>query len=168
MIAALVIIACAVLNRARGDDRWKPSWLPGRALFYVAPAIAAVALLVQPWPVALVFGAGYAFWAVWGWGHVLMRVGGLKPDRSPDIVEAAILVLPGATSPVFARMAFVFPMVWAICAITGNDLFGAAALAFPAAASVIYRILFRPISSHDWLRAEVAIGCLWGVMILAA
>lgn len=77
IISLVVVAACAVLNRLRGDERWKPSWLPGRALFYVAPAIGTVALLAQPWPVALAFAAGYAFWAVWGWGHVQMRGRGL-------------------------------------------------------------------------------------------
>ncbi len=168
LVALAVVVVCAGLNRARGDDRWKPSWLPGRALFYVAPAIGAVALLVQPWPVALAFCAGYAFWAVWGWGHILMRVGGLRPDRPPDVIETALLALPGSILPVFARMSFILPGVIAIAWLTGRPDYWLTAPAFAAVATVTYHALFRPIGSHDWLRAELAVGALWGVLIITA
>ncbi len=86
LVSVLVVLACGAINRLRGDEAWKPSWMPGRALIYASPAIAAVSLAVQPWPIAIAFGAGYAFWAVWGWGFVLMRVGGRRPARNPDVV----------------------------------------------------------------------------------
>jgi len=42
MNAIFTIAACAVLNRARGDDRWMPDWMPGRALIPVSIAIGLI------------------------------------------------------------------------------------------------------------------------------
>lgn len=164
--ALLVLVLSAGLNRARGDARWMPAWLPGRALWYVAPAIGLIALLVQPWPVALAFAAGYLVWAVFGWGHVLMRIGGKKPDRSPDVVEAALLALPGSILPLFARMLFVLPGALAIAWLTVRPEFWLAGVSFAALATIACHVLFRPIGAHDWLRAELVIGALWGGLIL--
>lgn len=169
MFATFFTLAlCAGLNRARGDDRWMPSWLPGRALWYVAPAIGLVALLVQPWPVAIVFAAGYLFWAVWSWGFVLAAVGGFAPNRAAVGVDRLLLRLPGRALPVFLRQLFVAPGVGAVAGMTGNLLFCLAAPAFAVAATALYLILFRPLKSMDWLRAELSIGALWGALILAA
>ncbi|WP_336812209.1 hypothetical protein [Bosea sp. MMO-172] len=168
MTGAFVILACAMLNRLRGDDSWMPSWLRGRALFYVAPAIGAVAWLVQPWPVALAFALGFALWAGPGWGHILMRVGGRRPDRSPDVMEAALLALPGSLAPVFARMMFILPTAIAVAWLTGRPEFWLAAPAFAAVATVVYHTLFRPLAAYDWLRAELVLGALWGILIVGA
>lgn len=167
-LATFVIVACAVLNRLRGDDSWKPIWLRGRALFYVAPAIGLLALTMQPWPVALAFAAGYAFWAAWSWGLILMRVGGHRPDRPPDVVQAALLALPGSLAPVFARMMFILPMTIAVACLTGRPEYWLAAPAFAALATIAYHALFRPLAAYDWLRAELVIGALWGVLIIGA
>lgn len=168
MATLALILLCAGLNRARGDDRWMPSWLPGRALWYVAPAIGAVALLAQPWPVALAFTGGYAFWAVWPWGHILMRVGGRRPNRSPGVVEAAILLLPGRILPVFARMLFVAPCAIVVAILTGQPSYWLAAPAFAAAATVTCLALLGELRSYDWFRTEIVIGALWGVLIVGA
>ncbi len=168
LVSVLVVLACGAINRLRGDEAWKPSWMPGRALIYASPAIAAVSLAVQPWPIAIAFGAGYVFWAVWGWGFVLMRVGGRRPARNPDVVERCLLVLPGSIAPVFARMLFVLPAAITVAWLTGRAEFWLAAPAFSAIATVAYHALFQPIGRLDWLRAEVVCGALWGVMICTA
>ena len=166
LLATLVVVLCAALNRARGDARWMPAWLHGRALWYVAAAMGLAALLVQPWPIALAFAVGYLFWAVFGWGHVLMRVGGRRPDRSPDVLEAALLALPGSLLPVFARMLFILPGVIAVAWLTGRPEFWLAGVSFAALATIAYHVLFRPLQPLDWLRAELVVGALWGVLIL--
>lgn len=168
MTGAFIVLSSAILHRLRGDDRWKPEWLRGRALFYVAPAIGLLALLMHRWPVALAFASGYAFWAVWGWGHILLRVGGRRPDRSPDVVEAALLALPGSLAPVFARMMFILPMTIAVAWLTGRPEYWLAAPAFAALATIAYHALFRPLAAYDWLRAELVIGALWGILIIGA
>ena len=53
-------------------------------------------------------------------------------------------------------------------AMTDHDTFDGLPDAFAAAATTIYAILFRPIGSHDWMRAELAVGGLWGALILVA
>lgn len=168
LLAAFVVVLCSALNRARGDARWMPERLPGRALWYIAPAMGLVALLAQPWRVALAFAGGYLVWAVFGWGHVLMRVGGKRPDRSPDIVEAALLLLPGSLLPVFARMLFILPGVITVAWLTGRPEFWLAGVSFAAVATIACHVLFRPLQPLDWLRAELVTGALWGVLILIA
>lgn len=69
-MSALIVLVCACLNRARGDDRWLPSWLPGRALWYVAPALGFVALLAQPPLTAAAIAVAYLLWGVPAWGTV--------------------------------------------------------------------------------------------------
>lgn len=176
VIAFLIMILTSLLNRVRGDDTWMrhgfdplaAKRIPGRALFYVTPAMFLVAWMWQPWSVALAFAAGYFFWAVWPWGFILAQVGGVRPIRYPHPVEKALLKLPGATLPLFARMLFILPACVAVAYLTGSIWFWLAALAFAVAATIVYRILFRPISSYDWLRAELAVGYLWGVLFLIA
>lgn len=168
MIPLLVILACAVLNRLRGDDSWMPGWLRGRALWYVTPAIVALSWLFHPWTVALGFGAAYLFWAVFGWGHVLGRLGGLQPDRSPDVVEAALLMLPGRILPAFARMLFVLPGAVLLAALSGDTHYICAGLAFAALATSAYALFLRTPRRIDWLRSEIAVGGAWGLMIVVA
>lgn len=168
MLGLLVMALCAVLNRLRGDDSWKPSWLPGRALFYVAPAIGLVAWILLPWYVAAAFAVAYFLWAVSGWGFVLMRIGGLQPDRQPDAVEKILLMLPGTILPVFTRSLFVLPGVVLIAMLIGRPEYWLMAPIFAAVATVFYHVLLRPIGTYDWLRAELVIGALWAVMIVAA
>lgn len=168
MIGAFIIAACAILNRLRGDDGWMPSWLRGRALWYVAPAIAALAWPLHPWPVALGFGAAYLFWAVFGWGHVFGRLGGFQPDRSPDVVEAALLMLPGRILPAFARMLFVMPGAVLLAALSGDTHYIFAGMAFAVLATSAYALFLCTPRRIDWLRSEVAAGAAWGLMIVGA
>jgi hypothetical protein len=167
-LTVTMLLFCASLNRMRGDASWMPSWLRGRALYYVAPMIGGMALLYHPWPVALAFAVAYAFWAVWAWGHILSRVGGSVPDREPDPVERALMTLPGTLLPVFARMLFALPGIVLIAWLIGRPEFWLAGPAFAAAATLVYFWLFRPLSNLDWLRAEVLVGALWGVLIRVA
>jgi hypothetical protein len=166
-IACGIIVACAVLNRVRGGGFWGDK-LPGRALLWVAPAMGLVAWAVNPWPVAVAFGLGYLAWGVLAWSYILCRLAGIEPPRSPGIGEAFCMLAPGKVAPVFVRMMFVLPCVVAVAWLLGNWWFLAAALAFAAAATAVYALLFRPIGSHDWMRAEIATGAVWGLLILSA
>lgn len=171
IIALIVIAACAVLNRMRGDDGWMPSWLPGRSLYYVAPAIGAVALLDQPWPVALAFAGGYLFWAVFAWGYLLLHAAGTADfwdEREPSRLEALLLRLPGRWPPLFARMLFVLPGLAIVAWLTGTPLYGLAAIGFATAATVTWLWFLRSLGRLDWLRAEIVVGGLWGLLILGA
>lgn len=171
IVALLIVLACAVLNRMRGDDRWMPSWLRGRSLYYVAPAIGTVALFVQPWPVALAFGGGYFFWAVFSWGYLLLHAAGTAAfweEREPTRLESWLLRLPGRGLPLFARMLFVLPGVALVAWLTGAPFYALSAFAFAAASTAIWLWFLRPLGRLDWLRAEIAIGGLWGLLILGA
>ena len=164
--AVVVIFACALLNRVRGGGLYGDR-LPGRALYWVAPAVGALVLLVSPWPVALAWAVGYLVWGLPGWGFTLSRLGGYAPDREPEGLDAALGRLPTLLA-VAVRMMLVMPAVAAVAWLIGDWRFLAAGPAFAAAATTIYAILFRPIGSHDWMRAELAVGVLWGALILVA
>lgn len=166
-LACVIVLACAWLNRVRGGGLGGQH-LPGRPLLWAAPALAVVALLVHPWPIAVAFGLGYLTWGVLAWSYILCRLAGVAPPRSPGIGEAFCMLAPGTIPPVFVRMMFVLPGVAAVAWGMGHWWFLAAAPAFAAAATTVYAVLFRPIGSHDWMRAEIATGALWGLLILSA
>src|SRR5690606_15688227 len=78
--AILTIAACAVLNRARGDDRWMrhgfdhraAKRIPGRALWYVSPAFGCVALLCGHGLVAAaLWSLTVLVWGVGPWGYLI-------------------------------------------------------------------------------------------------
>lgn len=148
MFAAFLVLAlCAGLNRARGDDRWMPSCLPGRPLWYVAPLIGLVALLAQSPLAAAAIALAYLVWGVPAWGTIydLGRLGG-----SNDHLRF------------FARMLLAVPvlLVFGWWGALLGVLFAGLSL---AAYELAWR--WRP-SNPIWL-AELATGALWGGLILA-
>jgi hypothetical protein len=163
IVFACIIIACALLNRVRGGG-FGGQYLPGRALLWVAPAVAALAWTIHSWPVALAFGLGYLAWGLPSWGHTLARLGGYTPGREASWLERTFEGIWPRVA-VSIRMMFVLPGVAAVAWLIGDWRFLAAAPAFAAAATAVYVILFRPIGSHDWMRAEIATGALWGLLL---
>lgn len=164
MLALLVIIAAAWLNRVRGGG-FGGDKLPGRALFWVAPAMGALTLLVAPWPIALALALGYGFWGLFSWGHILAALGGVAPDRPPTRLESWLLRL-GPVPACFLRMLFVLPGVAAIATLKGAPLLLLAAPVFAALATMVCQALLDRLRPMDWMRAEIAIGGLWGLVIL--
>lgn len=165
-VAAAVILACAILNRLAGDARWmgKPAegdgkgWLPGRPVFYVAPAIAAVALCVWPWWASLAFGGAFLFWRSFSWGH-LFGLGRFAPlDRPMPPLERTLLRLGGGNvyAALTLRHAFMLPLAiaqpWA--------------LAFPPLATAAYEVGGRFFPRWPILVAEVLTGAIIGVLIV--
>lgn len=147
MAALFILLACAGLNRARGDDRWMPAWLPGRALWYVAPAIGLVALLAQPWPSAMAFSLAYLLWGVPAWGAIY-DLGRFTPGRW----EHARL---------FLRMLLVVPVLVVFGA--GGIFLG---IFFALASVAAYEAAWRLWPDNPIWRAEIATGALWGALIL--
>ena len=167
MIAALIPLISAALNRARGDDRWKPSWLPGRALFYVAPAMGLLALTAQPWPKALAVALGYLFWAVWAWGYPLAALGGVTPSRAPDALERALMAI-GTPWAAMARMAFILPCLVALALLGSGWQILIFAPAFVGLSVLSYYAFLAEPDMEDWRNAELATGALWGILIIIA
>lgn len=177
-LTIITLLAMATLHRVRGDDRWmriefdpmQDKRIPGRALFYVTPLVGLVALLTQSWQVALAQAAGYFFFAVWGWGHVLAKVGGFTPPREATGLDKILAKLPGKFLPVFARMLFILPMTIATAYLTGLPhwlLTGVVqGIFFAGLAAVLYRILFRKMDKTDWAAGEITLGAMIGSLIL--
>lgn len=166
-ISLAVVALCAVLNRVRGGGLGGER-LPGRPLFWVAPAIGGLSALFLPWTAAVAMALGYAFWGAFSWGYTLALVGGFVPPREPTKLEAALIQIAPPEVVVFLRMMFITPGVLAVAFLIGSPLFIVAAPVFSLLAVVLYAELFRPISSLDWQRAEIGTGALWGLVIVSA
>lgn len=164
MMTALIVIAlCAGLNRARGDARWMPAWLPGRALWYVAPAIAVVALIAQPPLTAALLGLAYLFWGVPAWGRWFDL--GRLPESAPggtDFFDVLAEWLFGQDHAVlFVRMLLVVPPLWLI-----SEWAALLGIAFAALAVAAYELAWRWRPDNPIWLAELMVGALWGTLII--
>ncbi|KZE34088.1 hypothetical protein AVW15_17390 [Chelatococcus daeguensis] len=165
----LCLAACAALNRARGDDKWMPDRLPGRALYYTAPLIGAVAAILGGISFGAAFGAAFFVWAVGPWGH-LIGLGRFAPDRPPSNIEAVLMEVAAGNVHVALglRHLFALPGLMLAAAIAGEILLGvAAALAFSALATGAYEIAWRLRPSNPIIVAELLTGALWGGLVVA-
>ena len=158
MISILAVAACAALNRARGDDRWMPSWLPGRALWYVAPAIGLIAACFGGLLHGAAFGAAFFVWGLLPWGH-LIGLGRFAPDRPLSGLERVLLGATGGNVHVALglRHAVAVPFLLP---------FGLLPLAFPVLATAAYAAAWRIRPSNPIWLAELIVGALWGVLIV--
>ena len=149
MFAAFLILAlCAGLNRARGDDRWMPSWLPGRALWYVAPALGAVAVLGQPPLAAVAIAGAFLLWGVPAWGAIYDL--GRLPGPSGD------------------HLRFFLRMLLAVPVLLVFGWWGALlGVVFAALSLASYELAWRWRPANPIWLAELATGALWGGLILA-
>lgn len=168
MIAIATIALLALLNRARGDDRWMPAWLPGRALWYVAPLVGLLAWAVHPWPVAAAWTLTYLVWALPGWGH-LYGLGRYTPDREVDRLTAALLKVSGGDVhfAFFLRHLFLAIPIPLLSLTSGAEwlpwVATVAAWLFVGA----YEASWRWAPRHPILVAELIVGALWGAGIVA-
>ncbi len=146
--AILVLALSAGLNRARGDARWMPAWLPGRALWYVAPALGIVALLTQPPLAGLAIACAYLLWGVPAWGAIydLGRLPGSAGDHARF----------------FLRMLLAVPVLL-VFGVWGFAL----GLVFAGLALLCYELAWRWQPTNPIWLAELATGALWGALILA-
>ena len=156
-----VMISLAILNRMRGDDRWMPSWLPGRALYYVAPMVGLIAWLVIGDAVkAAYIAVCYFVWAVFPWGHWIDL--GRKPalDRDLTAFERAIDTASGSDDHVslFIRHCIALPvaMVWWPAVIAPLLFLGA------------YEAGWRITKTYPIVVAELLVGAIWGLIIIGA
>jgi hypothetical protein len=165
MTAALIILACAILNRLSGDARWmgKPAegdgkgWLPGRPIYYTSVILGLVALALHPWPIALAFGSAYLLWRLPAWGH-LIGLGRFTPsDRPPSPIERFFLWPDqNVHLALFFRHCLMLPLAivqpWA--------------LAFPVLATAAYEVAWRVKPSKPIIVAEILAGALWGALMV--
>lgn len=165
MSPLIAIAACAVINRARGDDRWMKKWgLRGRALFYVAPAMGLVALLVvQDAFLAAIWAIGYLIWAAPAWGH-LIGLGRHVPDRPPSRLEIILLEISAGNVRValWLRMLFALPAFAAVAWLTELPAVTLGAPVFAALAVGAYEAAWRWRPSNPIWIAELIVGVAWG------
>lgn len=146
-MSVLILLVCAGLNRARGDARWLPSWLPGRALWYVAPALGLVALTVQPPLLAVAITLAYLLWGAPAWGTIYDL--GRLPGGGSDHIRF------------FVRMLLAVPVlvVFGVWGVVLGVVFATLALA-------AYEAAWRLSPTNPIWLAELAVGVLWGGLIL--
>jgi len=164
----MIVLIMALLNRARGDDRWMPDWLPGRALWYITLLVAGAAI-VQTGSVAAgaIWALGYLLWAIPSWGH-LIGMGRFMPDRSPGWFEAMLLGWSRGRIPLafWARNLLALPAFAGIAVASDTAWF--ALFAFPFAALIVgaYEAAWRLRPDNPIWLAEALTGALWGLAIL--
>ena len=174
MIPAIVIAICAFLNRFAGGgwpghlwDRDRPGKLWGRALYPAIAMTGLIALIVHPWPVALAFAAAFGFWRSFSWGALigLGRPSGAD-HREHNPVEATLLAWFGPHGGLFARHLFALPGILAIGWIAGIWWAWIAGIAFAALATMAYELSWRLTPRMPLTTAEIAVGALWGALIV--
>jgi len=175
MTTALVISLCAMLNRFAGGGVWIGEWwnpsdpdkLWGRALYPAILLIGLVALIVQPWPVALAFAATFGFWRAFSWGALigLGRPSGAD-NREHNPAEATLLAWFGPHGGMFVRHLFALPGLLVIGWIAGIWWAWIAAIAFAALATLAYELSWRITPRIPLTTAEIAVGALWGGLIV--
>lgn len=172
MIAALVIAACAWLNRIAGGG-W-PAGLSFTADLFIGRIgcgvlLGLAALTLHEWQVALAFGAGFVFWRAFSWGYLIGAVaGGHKPTARPipSPVEGYLLAWFGAHGGLFARMMFVLPCLIAVAWLTGNIWAPVLAIPFAALSVAVYALAWRFQPNRIFAVAEPLVGALWGALIV--
>lgn len=159
----------AILNRMRGDDTWMPKWLPGRALFYVAPFVGLITWVVASWPIALTVAGTYLTWALTGWGR-WFDLGRMPPlTRERSALERAIEAISFGSDHIalFWRHMLITPGLALISYLTLNPLYLAAAPLIALAFVLCYEIAWRVDPRGEPIRlAELIVGALWGVLIV--
>jgi len=168
---ALVVAAAAITNRLAGGG-WPVTvvqdssfrFLFGRVQAGVCIGLAA--LLVHAWPVALAFGAGFVFWRLFGWGHLITlgRTSGAT-DRPATGVDKILVERFGPHLGLFVRMLFIFQGLVAAGHLLGNPWIAALAVPFAALAVGAYEFWWR-LKPDPIGPAELSVGALWGVLII--
>jgi hypothetical protein len=147
ILSILVVLSTACLNRLRGDARWKPSWAPGRALWYVTPLIGLLAFTVLPWLPAALVALWYLLWATPAWGY-LQLLGRPVDGKGPSGIEQKLLGVTGSN----VHLAFLLRHL----------------LAGPIAPLILgaYELAWRVRPQNPIIVGELITGALWGLMIL--
>lgn len=169
MLAALVLITTALLNRVRGDRSLLPSWARGRALWYVSPAIGVVALSTTRPLTAGAIALAYLLWALPAWGR-WYDLGRLPaPDRSPDVFEAGIEFLAGDHDHLALLIRFVVTLApgLALVGLTVGEP-SVALASMPMAILMLggYAFAWRFCGFYAIPVAELLAGAVWGLLIL--
>jgi hypothetical protein len=145
-----------------------PAWLPGRALFYVAPLVGLIATAVNGWALGLVFGAGYLLWGVPAWGR-WYDLGRMEaPQDRPDPFERGIEAISFGRDHValFWRHMFgVAPMTCGLAYLTGDLSALLLAPLFASATVVAYDLAWCLWPRSPVIYAEYMNGAMWGFMI---
>lgn len=178
LLGAVLIVACAALNRVRGGglggDR-----LPGATDLWVGPVMGVLAALagVELWPgvwwpvTASAFAACWLAWSTPAWGYLF----GLwfetpAPGREPSWYEAAMLrATAGNRTAAFGLRMTLFLIPMALLFGWGWLALGPVLLAAYIAGWLIGRAHLRGLPAYPAYGipfAEVIAGSAWGAAIL--
>jgi hypothetical protein len=162
-----VVLAAALLNRVRGGGLWIGSRLPGRALWWSAVALAGVALLVAPWPVAVAWGLAFLVWGMPPWGH-LIGLGRFAPDRNVTPSERWLLrVCEGSEHlAFFLRNLAILPGLLLVAILVDAVPLVAAGIIAAGLIVAVYEAAWRLNPRNPIWLAEIATGALWGALIV--
>jgi len=121
LLLSVTAASCALVNRISGGgfvaENGNGAWLgsvylglPGKPLYYTAPAIGLIAWIFNPWPVAIAIAAAFFLWRLLPWGRWI-GMGHVAPTRWPSEFEFIIEYMfgPSAQMCMFVRMLFAVP-----------------------------------------------------------
>lgn len=179
-LKVLFAIIFGVLNRVRGGG-FGGSYLPARALFWVAPVIGAFAVFQLGLIPGILFGLLYFSWACGPWGRWITLSHGPAPDRKVTAIEKIIeypvsLVVNKGTYAfdylclLIRNTLFVAPLLVIAAILTGKLIYIVAIFAIGFAITSTYQIgwLLWKRLSHTIPAvpvAEVLTGILWAIFL---
>jgi hypothetical protein len=172
MTSLLVVALAALINRLAGGG-WPVTIAQGTPWRFAfgriqsGVYIALAALLVHSWQIAFAFGAGFLFWRLFGWGHLISlgRKSGAT-ERPATGVDHVLLEIAGPHNGLMLRMSFVLPMLVAVAYLIGNAWLPLLVVPFSILTMLSYEFWWR--FRKDPIReAELTVGALWGLLILA-
>lgn len=168
----LLVGLLSAINRMRGDDTWKPAWLPGRALFYASGAVALLALLAWPPVIALVWGLTYLVWGFPAWGRWFdlgrLPDGFARWDVKPDPFERIINAISFGNdhAALFGRhLLMILPGLALLGFLLGVGWLPTLAVPFALAALLSYEAGWLYTPKSPIRTAELLTGGVWGLMI---
>lgn len=170
MTFALLVLALIAVNRARGDDRWKPSWLPGRALFYAAGAVGLVSLLVAPPLLAIAWALTYLVWGLPPWGR-WYDLGRLPDDfgrhSPPNLFERWVAELAAGVdhTALFLRHFAIVPGLLLVASLVEAWWLPLIGIPFAVVVVLAYETGWRLWPKQPILLAELLTGAIWGALI---
>lgn len=176
MVVGLILAASAWLNRFAGGgwpghlwDTHNARKLPGRALYPATVGIGLVAALVQPWQVAIGMALAFIVWRSPAWGLLISlgRQSGAS-SRPPHWFEALLLRATGGNVHIalFMRHLIMIAPGLALVSFVAHSPVYMFAPVFAALATLAYKIAWRLTPQAPIRNAEIAIGVMWGAMIL--
>lgn len=154
-----------LINAGRGGH-FGADRLPAHSRYWATLAVLGLALLALPPAHAALFAAGYLFWALPPWGH-LIGLGRYAPDRPVSAFERILLRCSAGCvhGALWFRHWLILPMVFAV---SWSPWALALAPAIACFIVLAYEFAWRVTPAAPIRTAEILVGLMLGALLLSA